>query len=94
MERISRGDSVTTNNEEECKILELIKQVKTVMGNVPASSASRIVMRNEIRALMIEKGMPSFFITINPADIYNPLVNFLGGADIDIDALLPEQVPK
>ena len=94
MERISRGDSVTTNNEEECKILELIKQVKTVMGNVPASSASRVVMRNEIRALMIEKGMPSFFITINPADIYNPLVNFLGGADIDIDALLPEQVPK
>jgi hypothetical protein len=63
-------------------------------------------MHNEIRALMIEKGLPSFYITncyikawqsflltINPADVYNPLVKFLAGADIDIDNLLPEQVP-
>ena len=35
-----------------------------------------------------------FFITINLADVYNPLVKFLGGADIDIDNLLPEQVPN
>ncbi len=93
-ERISRGDSVTANNQEERKVLDLMNQVNTVIGNVPASSASRVVMCNEIKALMIEKGMPSFFITINPADVYNPLVKFLSGADIDIDALLPEQVPK
>jgi hypothetical protein len=51
-------------------------------------------MRNEIRALIMEKGLPSFFITINPADIYNPLVKFLAGSEIDIDNLLPEQVPE
>ena len=39
---------------------------------------------------MIEKGMPSFFITINPADVYN----FLGGRDIDLNNILPEQVPN
>ena len=63
-------------------------------SNVPGTSASRIAMRNEIRALMIsiEKGLLSFFITINAADVYNPLVKFLGAADIDIDNLLPEQV--
>ena len=93
-ERISRGDSVTANNSEERKVLNLMKQVTAVTSNVPGTSASRVAMRNEIRGLMIEKGMPSFFITINPADIYNPLVKFLGGADIDIDNLLPEQVPK
>jgi hypothetical protein len=71
-----------------------MKQVNIVTGNVPASSASRVVMHNEIRALMIKKGMPSFFVTINPADVYNPLVKFLGGADIDVDALLPEHVPN
>lgn len=40
---------------------------------------------------MYSKGMPSFFITINPADIYNPLVRFLAGSNIDIDNLLPSQ---
>lgn len=49
-------------------------------------------MRNEICALMMEKGLPSFYITINPADVYNPLVKFLAGAEIDIDKLLPEQI--
>ena len=93
-ERVSQGDSVTANNNEERKVLKLMKEINIVTGNVPGSSSSRVIMRNEIRALMIEKGMPSFFITINPADVYNPLVKFLGGADIDIDALLPQQVPN
>ena len=72
------------------------KVVNTITSNIPGTSASHVVTRNEIRALMIsiEKGLPSFFITINPADVYNPLVKFLGGADIDIDNLLPEQVPN
>ena len=43
---------------------------------------------------MIEKGMPCFFITINPADIYNPIVKFLGGAEINLNNILPEQVPN
>ena len=38
--------------------------------------------------------MPTFFLTINPADVYNPLVKFLAGSDIDIDKLLLEQVPN
>src|ERR1700721_2865573 len=51
-------------------------------------------MRNEIRGLMMKQGLPSFYVTINPADVYNPLVKLLAGADIDVDALLPEQVPN
>ena len=93
-ERISRGDAITANNIEERKVLNLMKQVNTVTSNVPGTSASRISMRNEIRGLMIEKGFPSFFVTINPADVYNPLVKFLGGAEIDIDNLLPVEVPN
>jgi hypothetical protein len=42
----------------------------------------------------MDKGLPSFYITINPADVYNPLVKFLAGAEIDIDHLLPEQIPN
>jgi hypothetical protein len=43
---------------------------------------------------MCEQGLPSFYVTINPADVYNPLVKFLAGSEIDIDNLLPEDVPK
>src|ERR1700678_1083309 len=93
-ERISRGDSITANTAEERKVLNLMKQVNIVTSNVPGTSASRVTMRNEIRGLMIEKGMPSFFITINPADIYNPIVKFLGGAEIYLYNILPEQVPN
>jgi Helitron helicase-like domain at N-terminus len=93
-ERISRGDAITANNIEERKVLNLMKQVNTVTSNVPGTSASRIAMCNEIRGLMIEKGFPSFFVTINPADVYNPLIKFLAGAEIDIDDLLPEEVPN
>jgi hypothetical protein len=43
---------------------------------------------------MFEKGLPSFYITINPADVFNPIVKFLAGAEIDSDALLPEDIPN
>jgi len=93
-ERVASGDFITANTEDERQVLNLMKQVKLISSHVPGSSASRIAMRNEIRGLMMEKGLPSFYITINPADVFNPLVKFMAGADIDIDNLLPEQVPS
>ena len=93
-ERVAQGDFQTASTDEERKVLKLMKDVKVITSHVPGSSASRVTMRNEIRALMTDQGLPSFFVTINPADIYNPLVKFLAGADIDIDNLLPEQVPE
>jgi hypothetical protein len=93
-EHISCGEPVRARNAEERKVLNLMRQITTVTSNVPGLSALCVAMHNEIHALIIEKGLPSFFIIINPADIYNPLVKFLGGAEIDINNLLPEQVPK
>ncbi|KAL6304621.1 hypothetical protein BKA93DRAFT_718431, partial [Sparassis latifolia] len=92
-QRISEGDYTTAYNEDECKVLKLMKEVKVITSHVPGSAAARINMRNEMRALMMELGLPSFYITINPADVFNPVVKFLAGADIDVDQLLPEQVP-
>jgi hypothetical protein len=43
---------------------------------------------------MVEKGMPSFYITINPEDVYNPLVKFLAGDEINIDSMSPQDVPN
>ena len=78
---------------EEQKVFKLMREVKFVSHNVPASSAARLNMRNEIRGLMAHLGLPSFFVTINPADVFNPVVKFLAGENIDVDNLLPEQVP-
>ena len=50
-------------------------------------------MHNEIRAMIVEKCLPSFYLTINPADVFNPVVKFLAGSEINVDKLLPEQVP-
>lgn len=90
----SDGKYPTAQNDEERNVLELMRDVNTVTSHVPGSAAARVNMRNEIRALMVKVGLPSFFITVNPADTRSPIVKFLAGHDIDIDALLPEQVPK
>jgi len=81
-------DNKTAYTDSECCILQLMKEVKLVNQHVPGSNAARLAMRNEIHALMLSHGLPSFFITINPADVYNLLVKFLAGEDIDLDNLL------
>ncbi|KAJ6537076.1 hypothetical protein B0H19DRAFT_1270741 [Mycena capillaripes] len=35
-----------------------------------------------------------FYITINPADVYNLLVKFLAGSEINLDSLTPKDVPN
>ncbi len=93
-ERVSRGDFTTCGSEEEKRALTLMKEVRAVTSNVSGSSSSCTTMRNEIRGLMMDQGLPSFYITINPADVYSPVVKFLAGEDIDINNLLPSDVPK
>ncbi|KAJ3878159.1 hypothetical protein F5879DRAFT_765916, partial [Lentinula edodes] len=72
--RLAQGDPVSFRNSEEHTVSRLMEQVNLVTSNVPGSSSSLVNMRNQIRALMTDQGLPSFFITINPADVYNPLV--------------------
>ncbi|KIK59522.1 hypothetical protein GYMLUDRAFT_106276, partial [Collybiopsis luxurians FD-317 M1] len=73
----ARGDQHTFRNSEELKALKLMQQVNIVTASVQGSSSSLVAMRNEIHALMMDQGLPSFYVTINPADVYNPLVQFL-----------------
>ncbi|KAJ8582755.1 hypothetical protein M405DRAFT_687824, partial [Rhizopogon salebrosus TDB-379] len=73
-ERVARGDTITANNEDEKCVLRLMKEVQVITSHVSGSAQARLNMRNEIRGLTYELGMPSFYITINPADVYNPLV--------------------
>jgi hypothetical protein len=92
-ERTSNGSPPSPVTDDERLVVELMKEVKAISSNVPGSPDSRLTMRNEIRANILSLGVPSFYITVNPADVYNPIVKFLAGNDIDIDNLLPDQVP-
>ena len=93
-EKTSKGETKNeTWTEDERKIADLMQQVNAITGYVDGSAAARVQMRNEIQGLMIDQGLPNFYITINPADVYNPILKVLAGEDIDIDNLLPEQVP-
>lgn len=91
---VESGERVIPRTDEERRVLRLMKEVNLVNAKVPGSSASRVAMRNEIRALTMTHGMPSFYITINPADTHNPVVKFLSEGNMDIDNMLGDQVPN
>ncbi|PBK91222.1 hypothetical protein ARMGADRAFT_1046783 [Armillaria gallica] len=93
-EQVGNGDFITADNDDEHQALELMHGVRAVTANMAGSSSLHSVMRNEIRGLTIDKGLPSFYITINLADVYNPIVKFLSGDNIDLNSLLPGDVPK
>jgi hypothetical protein len=91
---VANGDTKTANNDEERRVLKLMKEVNVINSHVAGSSQSKLVMRNQIRGLMIDKGLPSFYITINPADVFNPLVKFLADDEINLDSMTADTVPK
>jgi hypothetical protein len=87
----SDGKYPVAQDDEERNVLELVRDVNAINSHIPGSAAARVNMRNEIRGLMMKVGLPIFFITVNLADTRDPIVKFLAGNDIDVDALLPEE---
>ncbi|KAG1823856.1 uncharacterized protein BJ212DRAFT_1246106, partial [Suillus subaureus] len=73
-DHIAKGNHTFAFTPEEKKVRELLRQVNLVMCHAPGSSALRVIMRNEMRGLMIEQGLLSFYVTMIPADVYTPIV--------------------
>jgi len=66
-ERLSDTNSILESSNmtgEERRILQLMKEVNVINRHVPGSSAAHIAMRNEICALIMDKGLPSFYILL------------------------------
>ena len=64
---------------------KLLQHVRTIGGRVMGSAYSRTVLRTRLHALIYNQGLPSIFLTINPADIHSPLVLYFAGVSIDLD---------
>ena len=54
----------------------ILRSMELVMGHVPCTDAARRYMRNELYALQVWLGLPTLFITLNPADTRHPFVVF------------------
>lgn len=85
--RLERGGPLYSSDHEEHLVTRLMQQVSLINRKVPGTSAAKMSMRNELRGLIMTYGLPSFYITINPSDVKNPIVRFMFGRELDIDRL-------
>lgn len=79
--------------KKDSKFQTLMQQIKTVGGRVKGSNFSRAKCKNEIHAVIYEKGLPNIFLTINPADIHNRVALYFAGVNLDIDKILADDFP-
>ena len=59
----------------------LRKTVESIQGGVPFSDAAKKRWRQEIFSLMVARGFPLLWITVNPADLHHPMVVRLAKPD-------------
>lgn len=89
-------DNITKNShskQKDNKLQKLMQQIKTVGGKIKGSNYSRAKCRNEIHAVIYERGLPNIFITINPADVHNRVALYFAGVNLDIDKILSDEFP-
>ncbi|KAH9887380.1 hypothetical protein C8Q73DRAFT_656997 [Cubamyces lactineus] len=72
-------------NDNETAILNLLQRVNTISHDLPGSNGYKIMLRNQIRALINHKGTPTLFVTLNPADRDHPLVALYAGHEVNIE---------
>ncbi|CAF3982015.1 unnamed protein product [Rotaria sp. Silwood1] len=72
----------------------LLRQVKAIGGKVMGSAHSRSALRNQIHGLIFNQGLPSIFLTINPADINSRVALYFAGVNLDLDAIIPNNLPS
>ncbi|KAI9061460.1 hypothetical protein FKP32DRAFT_1575945, partial [Trametes sanguinea] len=72
-------------DQEEAQILRLLLRINTVSHDLPGSNGYKLMLRNQIRALVNHMGTPTLFITLNPSDRDHPLVRIMAGRDADVE---------
>ena len=70
---------------KERRLMGLLARVNAISHDLPGSNGYKIVLRNQVRALMNELGTPTLFITLNPSDRDHPLVRLYAGHEIDVN---------
>ncbi|KAI0337781.1 hypothetical protein BDW22DRAFT_1339178, partial [Trametopsis cervina] len=93
---ISRGEAgefVRPETDAERACFELIQLIDQVNHYVPGSATNRKFQRNEIKSMIMQKGVPFWFITFSPTDFKHPICFYYCGMKIDLfscDQKLPD----
>jgi Helitron helicase-like domain at N-terminus len=88
-------DNIAKNSyssKSNSKLNKLMHHLKTIGGRVMGSAYSRTALRTQIHALIFNQGLPSIFLTINPADIHSPVALYFAGIKLDLDNIQTEQL--
>ncbi|KAJ3562055.1 hypothetical protein NP233_g9813 [Leucocoprinus birnbaumii] len=64
---------------------ELRKELSTVRVQIAGMDESRVAIRRKIWGATVVNGPPSIWLTINPSDTHDPIVQVMVGEDIDLD---------
>ena len=93
IERALKNISTRTYDKHSNKGLGiLLNHIKTIGGRVMGSAHSRTALRTHIHALIFNQGLPSIFLTLNPADIHSPVALYFAGIKLDLDNVQAEQL--
>lgn len=71
--RLSSGDRVKAESDEERACYDILKDIDHVGGHVSGSITNKKYMRNEIWSLTSFQGAPSWYVTLSPADNKHPI---------------------
>ncbi|KAJ3487728.1 hypothetical protein NLI96_g3330 [Meripilus lineatus] len=89
---INRGKQsrpMKPENEYEQQCYDALTPIRSVDGHVQGSIASKRYQRNELHSLIMQRGLPYFFITFSPVDYKSPLcLYYCAGDTVDLDAPL------
>ncbi|KAF5320357.1 hypothetical protein D9611_011328 [Ephemerocybe angulata] len=75
--KFQKNPNYTPTNPDETKILRVLASIGPLARKIPGTVSQKIKMRNEIRAIISQKGSPTLFVTVNPSDYHNPIVSVL-----------------
>ncbi|PVG02888.1 hypothetical protein CPB86DRAFT_696149, partial [Serendipita vermifera] len=84
IEKGQKGVLTAKLTDSEKQWVRILRHIEVVASAVHGSTASKRLMRNEIRSMLMDRGPPLWFITISPCDWKNPIVLYFAGESIDI----------
>ncbi|CAF1543835.1 unnamed protein product, partial [Rotaria sp. Silwood1] len=80
------------HSESNNTLNKLLRHIKTIGGRVMGLAYSRTALRTRIHALIYNQGLPSIFLTLNPADIHSPVALYFAGVPFDLDNIQMDQL--
>jgi hypothetical protein len=90
---IEKDGKISDLSPEDQQVMSLMKEVSSISSNIPGSSASKVLVRNEIRAYMGYFGLPHLYLTINPNAKHSPIFQAMWGDEaVDLATRFPDIV--